>query len=65
VTADGRDPKFQGYNDRLYPVDDPPVCERTGCGHLIGRHSYSPTTDLHGPCAACACPVPLSPWSRP
>lgn len=59
---DIRDPEHQEYNAALYPVDDPPVCERLGCGHLIGLHRYTPRTRQHSTCGACACHAPLSPW---
>ncbi|NJQ04243.1 hypothetical protein [Streptomyces lonarensis] len=50
-----RDPKIVAANQRRYPIEDPPACERTGCGHDFGLHRDS------GPCAVCPCPGPLYP----
>lgn len=60
-----RDPEHIQYNVMLAPVDDPPVCERRGCGHLVGLHQYDPDTRQHSGCTTgCGCTSPLDPWSR-
>lgn len=46
------------------PVDDPPVCERRGCEHLIRLH-WDPTTRTHGHCATCGCPGPVTTETTP
>lgn len=39
-----------------FPLDDPPICERKGCGHLIGHHLYDKPTDTHSTCTiGCGC----------
>jgi hypothetical protein len=64
--GDVRDPEFTRRNQNRSPVDDPPVCERKLCGHLIGCHQYDPATQTHGPCAdRCGCPSVLYPEPRP
>jgi dCMP deaminase len=60
--GDQRDPKFVETNKSLYPVDDPPVCERVGCGHFIGRHVFEGETKQHTACmVGCGCEAPLKP----
>jgi dCMP deaminase len=60
--GDQRDPKFVETNKSLYPVDDPPVCERKGCGHFIGRHVFDSGAGTHTSCmVGCGCWAPLKP----
>lgn len=63
-----RDPVFTARNQKRYPVDDPPCCERLGCGHGFDMHFYSLTEDQkdkHGACSlGCGCPEPLYPEPR-
>lgn len=58
---DDRDPQFTAINMRRYPIEDPPVCERRGCGHLMGLHDYDQAADAHGACRGCPCREPLHP----
>lgn len=58
--GDDRDPKFVEHNKQLYPVEDPPICERRGCGHYFGRHEYDQKTKRHSTCrTGCGCWEPL------
>lgn len=57
--TDQRDPHFVARNSRRSPIDDPPICERTGCGHLWGLHRYTPKADTHAHCGVCDCPKPI------
>jgi dCMP deaminase len=59
--GDNRDPRSIAYNTDRYPVDDPPVCERRGCGHVLTSH-WDPTTRQHTHCRfKCGCWEPLKP----
>jgi deoxycytidylate deaminase len=59
--GDDRDPKHVEHNKNLYPVDDPPVCERRGCGHVLASH-WDPNTRQHTHCrTGCGCWEPLKP----
>jgi hypothetical protein len=63
VPRDDVDPAFTASNRKRGPVDDPPICERVGCGHLFSFHLYSPTADQkdkHGACSiGCGCQEPI------
>lgn len=59
--GDDRDPKSVEYNKNLYPVDDPPVCERRGCGHVMSMH-WDRENRVHTHCrSGCGCWEPLKP----
>jgi dCMP deaminase len=54
--GDERDPKFVEHNKNLYPIEDPPLCERKGCGHYVERH-WDPEKKVHAAClTGCGCP---------
>lgn len=57
--GDLRDPKSVQHNLDLYPIEDPPVCERMHCGHVISRH-WDPAARVHTHCRTqCGCWEPL------
>lgn len=57
--GDRRDPELVQHNKDLYPVDDPEICERQGCGHVLSRHRQR-YPEAYGRCrAGCGCWEPL------
>lgn len=59
--GDKRDPEMVHHNKNLYPIDDPAVCERIGCAHVLGSH-WDVNKRVHTHCRfGCGCWEPLKP----